>query len=171
MISIKRATDQDYKSIVSIGNIAVGEAHRESCSAKDMSEYLQVHYNDTAIREELDDANNIYHIIYFNSIPVGFSKIILHAGHPAIQQDNVTKLDRIYLLQQYQGHTLGFQLLNFNIKLSKENNQVGMWLYTWVGNKKAIGFYLKMGFTIIGEHQFKVSETCYNPNHHMFLTY
>ena len=159
MISIIKATVNDYKPIVEIGKISVEESHRESCSAKEM------------IQEELRDENNIYHIIYYNGIPAGFSKIILNAPHTNIQQLNVTKLDRIYLLKEYFNLKLGLQLLNFNIELSKSNHQTGIWLFTWVGNKRAVDFYLKTGFSIVGSHQFKVTDTHYNLNHQMFLNY
>ena len=171
MISIIKATVNVYKAIVEIGKISVEESHRESCSAKEMNEYLDKHYNKEVIQEELRDENNIYHIIYYNGIPAGFSKIILNAPHTNIQQQNITKLDRIYLLKEYFNLKLGLQLLNFNIELSKSNHQTGIWLFTWVGNKRAVDFYLKTGFSIVGSHQFKVTDTHYNLNHQMFLNY
>jgi len=169
MISVKRATAEDYGPIVAIGKVAVEEAHRDSTSAENLNEYLEKHYNDDAIKAELEDLNNIYHIVSYNGKPAGFSKIILNAAEPAITAENVTKLDRIYLLKEFYGLKLGFELLNFNIRLAVNNKQSGIWLYTWTGNKRAIDFYLKTGFTIIGSHKFYVTETYYNLNHLMFL--
>lgn len=169
MISVKRATAKDYRPIVAIGKVAVEEAHRDSTTAENLNAYLEKNYNDHAIKEELDDPNNIYHLIIYNGKPAGFSKIVLNAKEPGIMAENVTKLDRIYLLKEYFGLKLGFELLKFIIELAKENNQSGMYLYTWTGNKRAIDFYLKAGFTITGSHKFYVTETHYNLNHLMFL--
>lgn len=169
MITIQKATEKDYPTIVRIGNISVEEAHRESCSAEDMRTYLDAHYNDEAIKKELNNPDNTYHIIYYKNEPVGFSKIVLNAEHPNIPHKNATKLDRIYLLSEYHNLKLGLELLQFNISFCKNNHQCGIWLFTWVGNEKAVNFYLKTGFTIIGSHQFKVSETHYNLNHQMYL--
>ena len=171
MISIKRAKAEDHRAIVDIGKVAVGEAHRDSTTAENLNEYLEKNYNDDAIKAELDDQNNIYYIISYNGKPAGFSKIVLNAKEPAIVAENVTKLDRIYLLAAYFGLKLGFELLKFNVELAKDNNQSGMYLYTWTGNKRAIDFYLKAGFTIIGSHKFYVTETHYNLNHLMFLDF
>ena len=134
-----------------------------------MDAYLAKNYNKEEITKELTDLHNIYHIINYNNNPVGFSKIILNAVHQNIAAQNVTKLDRIYLLKEYQGLKLGRKLLDFNVAFSRKNNQSGIWLYTWIENKKAIDFYLKAGFTIIGSHHFYVTETHYNLNHHMLL--
>lgn len=169
MVSIIKATVEDYKPIADIGRVAVEEAHRDSCPPKDMSEYIDSHYNEDAIREELNDANNIYHIIKYQEIPVGFSKVAFDAAHPNIALKNITRLDRIYLLKEFQGHKLGWELLKFNIGLAKTNNQSGMWLFTWVGNTKAIDFYHRAGFVIIGKDRFRVSERHYNDQHQMFF--
>jgi ribosomal protein S18 acetylase RimI-like enzyme len=171
VISVIRATEKDYKAIAKIGKVSVAEAHKNSCSVEDLNEFLERNYNDDAIKEELNDTKNSYHIIKYDENPVGFSKIILNATHPNIVAENVTKLDRIYLLKEFYDLKLGLELLNFNIQLSRNNNQAGIWLYTWVGNTRAINFYLKAGFTIIGSHEFYVTKTHYNLNHHMFLNF
>lgn len=171
MISIESATANDCKTIVDIGLVSVEEAHRGSCAAEELNEYLQQHYNNEAIGAELGDEKNIYHIIKVDGEPAGFSKIVLNAAHADIKEINVTKLDRIYLLNKFFNLRLGFELLQFNINLAKANGQAGIWLYTWTGNTRAINFYLKNGFTIIGSHHFQVTETRYNLNHHMFLRF
>jgi ribosomal protein S18 acetylase RimI-like enzyme len=171
MISVIKATERDCNSIVSIGKISVEESHRGSSPGEVMNEYLERNYNDDAIREELNDINNIYYLIHYNDKPAGFSKIILNAKHPDIPLENVAKLDRIYLLTEFQGLKLGLALLNFNIELAKNNNQSGMWLYTWIGNNRAINFYLKAGFIIIGRHKFYVNKTHYDVSHQLFLSF
>ena len=169
MISINRATTEDYKIIVEIGNVSVEEAHRASSPAKDLNEFIKKNYNDEVIKSELSDERNIYTIIKVDGEPAGFSKIIFNSEHSNIQQKNVTKLDRIYLLSKFFDLKLGYELLKFNIDLSKKNNQSAIWLFTWTGNNRAINFYLKTGFAIIGSHNYQVSANYSNPNHQMFL--
>jgi ribosomal protein S18 acetylase RimI-like enzyme len=83
----------------------------------------------------------------------------------------VTKLERLYLLKEFYGRNLGAELFNFNLNLSKEAGEKGLWLYVWKGNDRAIRFYQKQGFEIVGSHDFKISETHHNPNHQMFLKF
>jgi ribosomal protein S18 acetylase RimI-like enzyme len=169
MISIDRATIEDYKIIVDIGKVSVEEAHRDSSPAKDLNEFLEKNYNHEAIKSELSNEKNIYTIIKVDGRPAGFSKLIFNSEHANIEQKNVAKLDRIYLLREFFDLKLGYELLKFNIALSKNNNQNGIWLFTWTGNNRAIKFYLKTGFVIIGSHNYQVSKTHSNPNHQMFL--
>jgi len=46
-----------------------------------------------------------------------------------------------------------------------------MWLFVWTENHKAINFYKKAGFKIVGQHDFQISATHSNPNHQMLLTF
>ena len=169
MISIIKATESDCNSIARIGKLSVEESHRGSCSAEVMDEFLERNYNSEAIKHELNDLNNIYYIINYDNSPVGFSKIILNTGHPNIDTENVTKLDRIYLLKDFYGLQIGLKLLNFNIELSRDNHQSGIWLYTWIGNDRAIKFYLRAGFSIIGSHKYYVTQTHYDVSHQLYL--
>ncbi len=169
--TIRPATEKDQEIIAGIGRIAVELSHRDSCSVEDMNHFLSTHYTRQAIEKELADPKNSYHIIYRGGQAAGFSKIIQNMEHPNIPECNVTKLDRIYLLEEFYGQKLGHALMQFNIELSRKNGQSGIWLFTWTGNERAVNFYKRTGFTIIGSHKFKVSETHYNPHHHMFLRY
>lgn len=171
MISIVRATEKNYKSIVEIGRISVAEAHKNSCPDEDLNFYIANNYNDDAIRSEVCDRDNIYFIIKFDDVAAGFSKINLNANHKSIAAENVTKLDRIYLLKAFQDLKLGRELLSYNIDFCRKNNQSGIWLYTWIGNAKAINFYQKASFKIIGSHDFYVTKTTSNVNHQMFLRF
>jgi ribosomal protein S18 acetylase RimI-like enzyme len=136
-----------------------------------MHEFLERHYNSDAIKKELRDVNNVYYLIQYNDQPVGFSKMVLNAKHPNIGSKNVALLDRIYILKEFYGLKLGLELLNFNITLARENSQSGIWLYAWIGNTRAINFYQKAGFTIIGSHQYYVTKTHYDESHHMLLDF
>jgi ribosomal protein S18 acetylase RimI-like enzyme len=171
MISIRKATVQDYQSIAGIGKVSVVDSHRDSCSAEDMHSFLERNYNNDAIKENLQDIHNLYYLIQYNDKPVGFSKIVLNAKHPTIGAENVTKLDRIYILKEFYGLKLGLELLNFNITLAKDNNQSGIWLYAWIGNTRAVNFYQKAGFTIIESHKYYVTKTHYDESHLMFLDF
>ena len=171
MTTISKATLTDFKLLADLGKQTFIESHGHSALQADIDEYVNQVYSYSTCEEELADANNIYHFIYFDGRPAGYSKIILNSPHPDIQDQQVTKLQRIFLLKEFYKLKLGSQLFNFNIELSKANNQNGIWLFVWTENERAVNFYKKNGFEIIGSHDFKISENHTNPNHIMFLKY
>lgn len=171
MTSIVRAGEQDVQLLVDLGKTSFVESHGHSASAATINRYVDEKYNMEVLQAELTDPANIYHIIYHGQEPAGFSKIIFDAAHPNIPEKNVTKLERIYLLKAFLGLHLGFQLFKFNLELSQQNNQTGMWLFVWKENHRAMQFYEKMGFQVVGDCDFKLTETHSNPNYQMLLTY
>lgn len=169
MSSIIRADNNDVELLAGIGRQTFIESHGHCASVADIQEYVNEKYSSHTFREELANSNNIYHKVFYNGQLAGYSKIMLNSSTANINSPAVTKLERLYLLKQFYGLQLASALLDYNIKLARQYDQQGMWLYVWKDNHRAIHFYLKNGFKIIGSHDFKISETHSNPNHQMLL--
>lgn len=171
MIKFIKPEPHHIAELTELGRTTVYQAHKTAAPPKDMTAYLDDNYVEDVIRLELNDPNNIYYLMYDDDRMIGFSKIVYNSPNKFLPDENVTKLDRIYLMEEYHGKGLAQQFLDFNIELAKENGQSALWLYTWVGNKRAIAFYEKEGFETIGEHMFQVSATHSNPNHVMCIKF
>lgn len=170
-IHIRSAQPEDYQLLSDIGTRTLWESHGHSAPEADMRSYIEQSFNPVRAREELANPAFIYHFLYLDEQPAGYSKIILDQPHPNITQPGVTKLERLYLLEEFLSRKAGQVLLDFNIGLSKARGQSGMWLFVWVENKRAIQFYKRNGFRIIGSHDFRITDTRSNPNHQMMLAY
>lgn len=171
MIKIIKAEVELAALIAEIGEKTFWESHGISASKVDINAFVSKTYTKEALVKELENKNNTYHLIYYNSKLAGFSKIVLNAPNNNIKPKNVTKLDRFYLLKAFYGQKLGLKLFDFNVALSKKNKQEGIWLAVWVENQRAINFYQKAGFKIVGEYNFQISPTHSNPNHIMYLSF
>ncbi|WFO15766.1 GNAT family N-acetyltransferase [Cellulophaga baltica 4] len=170
-MNITKATTEDSRLLSEIGKEAFLQAHGKSAPEKDIEAFTVKYYTETAFYKELNNPDNIYYLIYSNDHLAGYSKIAFNQTHPNISEKNITKLDRIYLLQEFHGQNLGTALFNHNVALSKKENQLGIWLYVWTENEKALRFYKKSGFKIVGSHDYQISETHTNPNYILFLKY
>jgi len=168
---IVKAKEADFQLLADIGRISFIESHGSSASPSDINNYVNEKYNCDVVKEEIRNPENIYHIIYHDKQPAGYSKIVFNVPQSNIPFENVTKMERIYLLKEFYNLKLGFELFTFNIELSKNNNQAGMWLYVWKENHRAVRFYKRTGFKVVGSYDFKITETHSNPNHQMFLRY
>ncbi|AYB33565.1 GNAT family N-acetyltransferase [Chryseolinea soli] len=147
------------------------KAHQDSAPAHELATYMKKAYNLDAIKKELANPVNIYHIIEHEATAAGFSKMALTMNHPAIALERVSKMDQIYLLDSFHGLKLGAKLLRHNIDYSKSRGQNGMWLVVWVGNTTAISFYEKFGFRIVVTDQFHLTDTHLSPCYIMLLEY
>lgn len=171
MTTIVKATIEDAELLSKIGRQSFIESHGMSAPEKDITNHVESKFTKAVFEAELSDSNNVFLILYFKEKPIGYSKISYNVSQENIPFKNVTKLERLYVLQEFHHLKLGLELFHFNVQLSKNNHQAGIWLYVWTENQKAINFYKKAAFDIVGSHDFMISETHSNPNHQMLLTY
>lgn len=168
--TISKVTIEDAKIIATLGAATFLESHGASASTIELDYYIKRNYSILPIQQELQIPTNNYHLIHSGNEPIGFSNLLFNKPNRQLPTTPVAKLDRIYILEKFQGRGLGKRLFDFNFKEASKNNQKGIWLYTWTGNKKAIDFYLKVGFEIIGKHSFPISPNHSNPNYLMYLS-
>lgn len=171
MISIVPAGLKDVPQLARMGGQTILESHGHSQPAEVMHRYVAEKFSEAALEEELSDPTNIFRLIYYKDQLAGYSKIIYNVPIAPVPLPNITKLERLYLLQTFYDKKLGHQLLQFNIDLSKQQGQGGMWLYVWKGNERAIRFYERASFAIVGDGYFRLTDTHANPNWQMFLRY
>lgn len=171
MVSLQKLTSADAGLLSKLGGTSLIESHGHSATPEIMQEYVAKSFSTEACRNELNDAQNIFYAVFYNNEPAGYYKIILNKPHPAVPLQPVTYMERLYLLQTFYDLKLGQQLTQHAIDLSKAAGEKGMWLNVWKENERAIRFYQKQGFEIVGESEFVLTETHANPNWVMLLLY
>jgi ribosomal protein S18 acetylase RimI-like enzyme len=169
--NITKATPNDAKQLVHVAKEAFLTAHGHSAPKEDIENYISFNFTEENFREELTNPDNHYYIIYYQNKIAGYSKITLNTSTKNIASKNSMYMSRLYLLEEFYGLSLGKELFNFNIEFSKQHKQQGIWLAVWTKNERAINFYTKRGFHIVGESDFKISDTHTNPNHIMYLDF
>jgi ribosomal protein S18 acetylase RimI-like enzyme len=171
MISITKATEKDAALLAELAKITFLQSHGHSAEKEDLDSYMTEKYSEDIFKQELNDPLNIYHLLYYKEQAAGFSKIIFDEPYAGSIVKNITKLERIYLLKEFYDLKLGKELFDFNAALAKANHQAGIWLFVWKENERAVKFYKKNGFEIIGSYDFKISERHSNPNYQMVLIF
>lgn len=172
MFTIKKAGEVDYLVLTDLAAQTFRESHGHSAAANDIAHYVKSRLNAAVLKASLTDNRNNYYIFYKDGQPAGFSNIIFNVAAPVdMPVENTAKLERIYLLQSHYHLGLGQQLLDFNIALAKQYHQSGIWLNVWVENLRALRFYKRNGFVVIGSLDFYISDSHVNPNHVMLLAF
>lgn len=169
MTAIERADPSHAHLLSELAGSTFLESHGTSAKIEDINRFILEKYNLDNFTAALADEHNHYNIISSEDRHAGFSNIICNPPYSTVGVANVAKLERIYILKEFYDLKLGYELLMFNIGIAKAHKQRGIWLYVWKENERAIKFYSKIGFKVIGSFDFKISETHSNPNHQMLL--
>jgi ribosomal protein S18 acetylase RimI-like enzyme len=121
---------------------------------EDMKHHVDTVFHPDRFIEEIADARIGYHIAYLGDVPVGYIRVNLAGVQTDVNDQKSLELERIYVLQDFQGRKFGDQLIAKTFDLAREAGLDYVWLGVWKKNEKAIRFYERMGFTIFGTHDF-----------------
>ena len=72
--------------------------------------------------------------------------------------EDAFEIQRLYVLQEFQGLGLGKQLFEFALDLAEQSGATWAWLGVWERNFKAQSFYARYGFERFSQHHFPVGD-------------
>ncbi|MFL1503867.1 GNAT family N-acetyltransferase [Pseudomonas sp. O64] len=81
---------------------------------------------------------------------VGFAQIKLNASHSMIDAADAAELQRLYIQERFTGLGLGCQLLQAAEQHAARGGAGLLWATVWVGNERALGFYPRRGYEVLG---------------------
>ncbi|CAM1364881.1 conserved protein of unknown function [Tenacibaculum soleae] len=158
MIDIKKATFSDAKIIALLGRITYTESHGHFIENKnDLLAYCNNVFSIKKLTDDLNDKNNLFHILYVTDLPVGYSKIVLNTPFENKNEITSCRLERIYILDHFLSLKLGQPFLDFITKKAKQQNATSMWLSVYIKNERGINFYKRNDFKSIGDLNFLVN--------------
>lgn len=134
----------------------------ETYAAKNTAENMEKYAKQTFSRERLlDEINNSlvqFYFAYQYKELVGYIKINFEKAQTDIKTSDCLEVERIYIINSFQGKNIGQLLLKKAIEIARMKNFSFVWLGVWEENHRAIHFYLKNGFTAFGKHSFTLGE-------------
>lgn len=163
MIEIKIAKQNDAKSISLLGRITFSETFGHLFNDKnDLFEYCDLTFSVEKIRNGIKKEDNVFYIAMVNELPVGYAKFKHLSKTPFISSKNVCQLQKIYVLKDFISMKIGSKLQTTLVKMAKENRYEKVWLSVLKSNDRAIKFYKKNDFEIVGNHGFQIGKEKFN---------
>ena len=158
MIAIRNASVSDFELLATLGRRAFFEAFGRYNDPGDMQSYLDSAFDPDIIRKQLEDPDVIYFIASYDGVDVGYSKLKRNSIPKELLDSKSIQLERIYALQSYLGKNVGKELMEKCLETAMSENFECLWLGVWQKNERAINFYKKWGFEVIGLKQFKIGK-------------
>ncbi len=138
----------DAETIAQLSIATFRETYGAFTSPENMDAYAAEHFNADRIRQELSVPGFHFYLASLDGRPVGFLKLRSDRKPKGIGELRSLEIQRIYVLQEYQGASIGKELMQLAKQLAREDRYQVLWLQVWQKNEKAIRFYQKSGFVI-----------------------
>jgi ribosomal protein S18 acetylase RimI-like enzyme len=157
-IATRKVTISDISALQEIGRKTFYETFAANNTAANMEQYLEERFSYNKLAAELNNEHSLFYFALLDSRVIGYLKVNLGTSQTELQDDSGLEIERIYVLQEFQGKKVGQVLYEKAIELAVLYKVDYIWLGVWEENKKAIGFYTKNGFVPFDRHIFKLGD-------------
>lgn len=157
-IEIKRVILNDIVQLQKIGKQTFFETFSSGNTEENMTKYLEEGFSIEKLTAELKNENSeLYFAMLANKVN-GYLKLNFGRSQTELKDDKALEIERIYVLKEFHGKSVGQVLYEKAISIAKQKNADYVWLGVWEENPRAINFYKKNGFVEFDKHIFKLGE-------------
>lgn len=157
-VDIRRVTLQDVILLQEISRQTFFETFSALNTEENMNKYLKESLSEERLTMELNDENSDFYFASFNDRVIGYLKLNFGQSQTELKDNTALEIERIYVLQDYQGKNIGYQLYKKALEVAMQKKVNYIWLGVWEKNLKAIDFYKKNGFIEFDKHIFKLGD-------------
>ena len=148
-IIIRDASKKDIAIIYALAHAVWPETYSAILSEAQLKYMLEMIYSESSLQKQFEEGHNFL-IVEETKTPVAFADY-------SLLKDGVYKLNKIYVLPDQQGKSIGKLLLHHVIDLVKAKGAKTL-LLNVNRNNKAKEFYAHLGFKVIGEEDIDIGE-------------
>jgi ribosomal protein S18 acetylase RimI-like enzyme len=156
--SFRLATPEDAPALATAAAAFFIDTFGASNSADDMQAYLDHAFSESRQRAELEAPDaRIWVAIAAEGDIAGYVHVRESAPLPprvAVESERPAEIVRLYADRRWHGQGLGRSLMNVGVETARAWAADVLWLGVWERNTRAIAFYGKEGFSVVGEQQF-----------------
>ncbi len=153
-INIEKVKVSELKHLVTISRQTFYETFRDQNTETDMNSYLNDRFSEAQLANEFNTPDSHFYFARIDNDIAGYLKLNFAHAQTELQDNHALEIERIYVLQPFQGKKVGKALFEKTINMVKEKNLSYIWLGVWEKNLKAIQFYTKIGFIQFDKHDF-----------------
>lgn len=154
MIEIREARVDDIPEMRQVAITTYQDTFSHFNTPENLQIYFDQAYSLPALMRELDEVNAKLFIAFDENKILGFARLREYDEVRDLLGDNTIELQRLYVLTEAQGKSIGKMLMNQALSYASQKGYDWIWLGVWERNYKAQEFYKKWGFEKFSEHTF-----------------
>lgn len=155
-LEIREAGPRDAVMLAAFAAKAFEQAFGAFNTPEDMQAYLESSFGVDRLRSELQDPSTTFLVAQDGSHWAGYCMMKAGPAPEFVSGNNPTELVRLYVDPAHLGEGYGSQLMHASLRRAHQDGHDVIWLGVWQENRKAVRFYERWGFHIIGSREFRL---------------
>jgi len=154
-VVVRRATIEDAALLADVGARLFEQTFGPMNTREDMAAYLPSAFSAELQTRELSDPDRATLIASDeNDKAVGYAMARRGSRSDGISSERPVEVQRIYVDKSLHGRGVGDRLMNSCVDQARAWNGDTLWLAVWQENARAIAFYKRVGFAVVGVQDF-----------------
>ncbi|MFC4095884.1 GNAT family N-acetyltransferase [Euzebyella saccharophila] len=153
-----KCQSSDLDNLVKISSETFRAAFEKQNDPVDFEKYMSEAFSADRLKKELNQKHASFYFLWDGDALAGYIKVNEFGAQSDLKIDEALELERIYVLQNYQGKGIGAHLIEEVKTIAKNRDKNFIWLGVWEENHSAIKFYEKNGFYKFGTHPYIVGD-------------
>lgn len=151
---IRPAKSSDAASLAAIAELTFRETFAVDNSEENINLHCAQKFSAEMQGEEISDPQMTTLLAEVAGELVGFAQLRLTHATASVKGDRPAELHRIYVSSEWHGRGVANELMRAVRAAAARAKCDCIWLGVWERNLKAIAFYRKCGFAVVGDHPF-----------------
>ncbi len=135
-IGITKVTLSDLGQLQKIGRHTFYETFSSGNTEENMTQYLEEGFSLEKLTAELTNGNSEFYFATLGNEVIGYLKLNFGQSQTELQDDKALEIERIYVLKQYHGKSVGQLLYDKAIQIARQKNASYVWLGVWEKNQE-----------------------------------
>jgi ribosomal protein S18 acetylase RimI-like enzyme len=157
-IRIRRAEDDDALALAVLAERTFRAAFAESNSPANMQLHCAANYGQALQLAEIRKPGRETWVAEAEKRLIAYVQLRLDAASSIVLGERPVEIQRFYVDASHHGTGLAHQLMAHVLARAAEVGSAQLWLGVWERNPRALAFYRKWGFDVVGEHIFKLGD-------------
>ena len=157
-IHLRDATAADNHLLAEMGAQTFSDTFAQDNNPEDMAAYLAASFSPEKQAEELADPASTFLIAESQEEVVGYARLVYGPAPPVVRARNPVEIARFYSIKEWIGKGVGPRLMQACLSKAEMHGCDVIWLDVWELNPRAIAFYRKWGFAIVGAQSFQLGD-------------
>lgn len=154
--AIRRCATGDAAALASLGARLFAETYGPTHPEPELSRYLARSFSVEGVREAISDGDGSMFLVQDSlGVPLAYAYLRATPEPPAgVDGRNPFEIVRFYVDAVCHGRGVGAALMEACLRDATERGADVIWLQVWKEAPWAVGFYHRMGFSVVGSAPF-----------------
>jgi ribosomal protein S18 acetylase RimI-like enzyme len=156
MATIRRAVPDDAVALASLAERTFRDAFSSENDPVDMELHCSKNFGSEIQLREIQNPDMITLLGEENGELIAFAQVRLHSAIECVTAKRPSELRRLYVSSGWHGRGVAHELMKKVLATVSRVASDRIWLGVWERNGRALAFYRKVGFDVVGDQVFEL---------------